>query len=94
MRFQRKRRSGTIAILLNYLIGVEYLVIQSEQTQLILSMFVLFIVSPAFVYGTVYPRYREIYPEATFFRNKVWILLALVTFILLILGVLYLTMTA
>ena len=84
----------TIAIFLNYLMGVQFLVIQSESSQAIVGYSALFLVSPVFVYGVVYPLYKRKYPDASFFKNKSWFLLVLSLFILLIIGLIYLTSQA
>jgi len=84
----------TAAFFLNYLMGVNFLVIKGEMNQAIVGYSVLFLFSPVFVYGVVYPLYKRKYPDAIFFRNKLWLILTLVIFFVLIFGVLYLTAQA
>jgi hypothetical protein len=79
----------TGAVFITYLIGARFLLIQSERMQAILSYSVLFGLSPLFTFGIVLPRYREKYPDATFFKNRVWLIFALVIFVALILGMIY-----
>jgi hypothetical protein len=83
--------SVTLGMLYAYLEGTRLLTINSEQIQAIISYFSLFIASPAFTIGVVLPRYRDQYPDASFFKNTIWLIGVLGCFVLLLLGVLYLS---
>ncbi len=84
----------TTAFFLNYLMGVQFLVITNELNQAIVGYSALFLFSPVFVSGIVYPLYKRKYPEASFFKNKLWFLLVLAIFLVLILGLIYLSAQA
>jgi hypothetical protein len=82
----------TISFLYLYFRGIGFLP-GSRAEEIILSM-ITFVINPFFVYAVVVPSYKEMYPDATFFKSKKGFIVAYVISGVILLAILYLLSAA
>jgi len=78
----------TISFLYLYFRGIGFLP-GTRAEELILSA-ITFVINPFFVYVVVVPSYKEMYPDATFFKSKIGFIVAYVMSGVIILAITYL----
>ena len=78
----------TISFLYLYFRGIGFLP-GTRATEIILSV-ITFVINPFFVYAVVAPSYKEMYPDATFFKSKKGFIVAYVMSGVILLAITYL----
>ena len=81
-----------VVIIYTFMEGIKFIKIGKSHLANLLLVPMIFI-SPLIIYALIYPRYKEKYPDASFFRGKVWSVVSYVLYLLVLFANIYMTST-
>jgi hypothetical protein len=71
--------------------GMKFIKLSKSMTGILFAL--MMFISPLINYVLIFPRYKEKYPDISFFRGKVWLIVSYVLYFLILWTIIFLTST-